>query len=60
MSKSDREREEELAARRAKLHMQRTPFFERVLPAMLIGLGVLTLVLVVIALFILLGIAPWR
>jgi hypothetical protein len=53
-------RKEELEARRANLHMQTGTFSERVLPALLIGLGVLTVVLIVIALTILLGIAPWR
>lgn len=58
--KSDGARKEELEARRANLHMQTSPFSERVLPALLIGLGVLTVVLIIVALTILLGIAPWR
>ena len=58
-SQDDR-RKQELEARRARLHMQRTPFSERVLPALLIGLAVLTVALIVIALTVLLGITPWR
>lgn len=38
--------------------MKRTPFSERVVPALLIGLGVLTVILIVIALAVLLGIVP--
>jgi hypothetical protein len=40
--------------------MKRTPFSERVVPALLIGLGVLTVVLIILALAILLGIARWQ
>ena len=54
----DNTREQDLAARRANLHMKRTPFSERVVPALLIGLGVLTVILIVIALAVLLGIVP--
>ena len=53
-------REEELAARRATLHMPRTTFYERVLPALFIGLGLLTVGLILLAVAVLLGITPWR
>jgi hypothetical protein len=56
----DDRREQELAARRANLHMKRTPFSERVVPALLIGLGVLTVVLILLALAVLLGIVSWQ
>jgi hypothetical protein len=56
----DNKRKEELAARRANLHMQPTTFSERVVPALLITLAVLTVVLIVIAFAILLGIVPWQ
>ena len=56
----DNKREQDLAARRANLHMERTPFSERVVPALLIGLGVLTVVLILIALAILFGIVDWQ
>lgn len=56
----DNKREQDLAARRANLHMKRTPFSERVVPALLIGLGVLTVALILIALAILLGIVDWQ
>jgi hypothetical protein len=56
----DNKREQDLAARRANLHMRRTPFSERVVPALLIGLGVLTVVLILIALTVLFGIVDWQ
>jgi hypothetical protein len=40
--------------------MKRTPFSERVVPALLIGLGVLTVVLILLALAVLLGIVSWQ
>jgi hypothetical protein len=60
MSKIDRDREMELEARRARLHMQRTTFSERILPAIFIGLGIVTLALIIIAVTVLLGIVTWR
>jgi hypothetical protein len=56
----DNTREQDLAARKANLHMKRTTFSERVVTALLIGLGVLTVVLIILALAILLGIARWQ
>ena len=57
---SDKDREEELAARRARLHMQRTVFSERIIPIVLVGLGILTCALILVASTVLLGIIPWR
>jgi hypothetical protein len=56
----DNKREQDLAARRANLHMKRTPFSERVVPALLIGLGAITVVLILIALAVLFGILDWQ
>ena len=56
----DNNREQELAARRANLHMKRTAFSERVVPVLLIGLGVFTVALILIALAVLLGIVSWH
>jgi hypothetical protein len=62
MSEQDGEerRRARLEARRAKLRMERTTFSERVLPAFLIGLGIFTVLLILLAVGILLGITPWR
>ena len=60
MSDTDRERRADLEARRAKLHMERTTFSERILPVILVTLGAITLALIVIAATVLLGIATWR
>ena len=56
----DDKRRAELEARRASVHMPRTTFYERILPIVFIGLGVLMLLLVIVAATILLGITPWR
>ena len=56
----DKKREAELEAKRARLHMRRTLFSERILPALLIGLVILTVALIIVAGTVLLGIAPWR
>lgn len=57
---AEQRRKEALAARRANLHMQRTPFSERILPAVLLVLAVLTVILILIALGVLFGILSWR
>ena len=56
----DDKRRAELEARRASVHMPPTTFYERIVPILLIGLGVLTVLLVIVAATILLGISPWR
>ena len=64
MSGRDRDgesdRQAELEARRAKLHMERTPFTERIIPAILIVLAAITLALIIIAATVLLGLTAWR
>lgn len=56
----DDKRRAELEARRASVHMPHTTFYERIVPILLIGLAVLTVLLVIVAATILLGISPWR
>ncbi len=56
----DDKRRADLEARRASVHMPHTTFYERVVPIVLIGLGVLTVLLIIVAATILLGITPWR
>jgi hypothetical protein len=45
----------EPAALRAKSHMPETAFYEKVIPAMLIFLGIVMLALIIFALAVLLG-----
>jgi hypothetical protein len=56
----DEDRQAELEARRANLHIRRNLFFERIVPILLVVLGIVTLALILIALGVLLGITPWR
>ncbi len=56
----DDKRRAELEARRASVHMPPTTFYERIVPIVLIGLGLLTLLLIILAATVLLGIFPWR
>lgn len=53
-------RQADLEARRARVHMPRTTFYERVLPVVFVGIGVILLVIIVIAVGVLLGITPWH
>ena len=60
MTGKDQDRQAQLEARRANLHIRRTLFFERIIPILLIVLGVVTLALILIAAGVLLGITPWH
>ncbi|MFN8482129.1 MAG: hypothetical protein U0768_03585 [Anaerolineae bacterium] len=56
----DDKRRVELETRRASVHMPHTTFYDRIVPLLFVGLGVLTILLVVLAATVLLGIFPWR
>lgn len=56
----DDKRRAELEARRASVHMPHTTFYDRIVPILFIGLGVVTFLLVILAATVLLGIFPWR
>mgnify|MGYP000861634320 CR=1 FL=1 len=56
----DDKRRAELETRRASVHMPHTTFYDRIVPLLFVGLGVLTILLVVLAATVLLGIFPWR